>query len=264
MRAEVRESIEALYQASRTGIAIEPLTARFNLSVAEAYEIQMGAQALRLTEGRHVRGYKVGLTSGAMQRQLSVSEPDFGYLLDDMFYTETEPIPIECFIQPRIEPEIAFVLGSPLSGPGLTVADAVRAVDFSLPALEIIDSRIKDWHIGLADTVADNASSGAVVLGSVPATTGAADLRLAGVNLHRNGQLAGTGAGGAVLGNPMVALTWLANTLGKLGTGLAQGHVVLTGSCTAAIPVADGDTVTATIAGHGSVTAHFRSAQASA
>jgi 2-keto-4-pentenoate hydratase len=130
-------------------------------------------------------------------------------------------------------------------------------VDFVLPALELIDSRIRDWKIGLADTIADNASSGGVVLGASPVPLAAADLRLAGCTLHKNGELAGTGAGGAVLGSPLTSLVWLANTVGARGVILEAGQVILPGSVTAAIPVGSGDTVTATFAGLGSVTARF-------
>ena len=192
-----------------------------------------------------------------MQRQLGVDQPDYGHLLDRMFWPEYEPIPIGRFLQPRVEPEMAFVLARPLRGPGVTVADAIAAVDFVLPALELIDSRIRDWKIGLADTIADNASSGGVVLGSSPVPLGAADLRLAGCTLHKNGELAGTGAGGAVLGSPLTSLVWLANTVGARGVALEAGQVILPGSVTAAIPVGAGDTVTATFAGLGSVTARF-------
>ena len=149
------------------------------------------------------------------------------------------------------------MLSRPLRGPGVTVADAIAAVAFVLPALELIDSRIKDWKIGLADTIADNASSGGVILGSRPVSLPAVDLRLAGCNLHKNGELAGTGAGGAVLGSPLTALVWLANTLGARGVVLGEGQVILPGSITASVPVRAGDAVTATFAGLGSVTARF-------
>jgi 2-keto-4-pentenoate hydratase len=210
-----------------------------------------------LAAGGQVKGHKVGLTSAAMQRQLGVSQPDYGHLLDGMFWLEHEPIPVSRFLQPRVEPEIAFVLAKPLRGPSVTVVDAIDAVGFVLPALELIDSRIKDWQIGLADTIADNASSGGVVLGSTPVPLSGIDLRLAGCTLHKNGELAGTGAGGAVLGSPVSALVWLANTVGARGVALEAGQVILPGSVTAAVPVKAGDSVTATFAGLGSVTARF-------
>jgi 2-keto-4-pentenoate hydratase len=130
-----------------------------------------------------------------MQRQFGVAQPDYGHLLDGMFWLEHQPIPVSRFLQPRVEPKMAFVLASELRGPGLTVADAIGAVGYMLPALELIDSRIRDWKITPTDTIADNASSGGVVLGSTPVPLSRVDLRLAGCILHRNGELAGTGAG---------------------------------------------------------------------
>jgi 2-keto-4-pentenoate hydratase len=199
-----------------------------------------------------------------MQRLLGVSEPDYGHLLDDFFHLEHAPIPLARFVQPRIEPEVAFVLAKPLTGPGVTVHEAIAAVDFVLPALEIVDSRIEDWNIGLLDTIADNASSGALVLGSTPTPIGEVDLRLAGAVMTRNGAVVGTGAGGAVLGSPLTSLVWLANTVGARGVRLEAGQVVLPGAVCAMVPVSAGDTVSATFAGLGTVTARFAPAAGSA
>jgi 2-keto-4-pentenoate hydratase len=259
MIQRAREAIASiLLGAYASRQPVEPLTEKYeDLTLEDAYEIQLLQIRHWLTAGSRVKGHKVGLTSAAMQRQLGVDEPDYGHLLTDMFWMEHEPVPASRFLQPRVEPEVAFVLASPLRGPGVTVAEAIAAVGFVLPALELIDSRIRDWKIGLLDTIADNASSGGVVLGSTPASLSGVDLRLAGCNLHKNGELAGTGAGGAVLGSPVLSLVWLANTLGARGVVLEAGHVILPGSVTAAIPVGPGDTVTATFAGLGSVTARF-------
>jgi 2-keto-4-pentenoate hydratase len=261
MRTEEHTKIaDELAAAAAGGEPVDPLTERWpELTLEDAYAIQQAGIARRLTGGALIRGHKVGLTSAAMQRQLRVDQPDYGHLLSDMFLDEHAPIPAGRFLQPRVEPEIAFVLRSDLSGPGVTVADAARAVDFVLPSLEIIDSRIRDWRIGLLDTIADNASSAGVVLGSRPTALGAVDLRLAGCILRRRGEVVATGAGGAVLGSPLIALAWLANTLGARGVTLRAGHVVLPGSCTTAVAVAPGETVTATFAGLGSVTAIFGS-----
>jgi 2-keto-4-pentenoate hydratase len=252
-----REDIAAeLLAAYASRVPVEPLTTRYDdLTLEDAYQIQLIQVRHWIAEGAQVKGHKVGLTSAAMQKQMGVSSPDFGYLLDGMFWLEHEAIPAERFLQPRVEPETAFVLKYPLKGPGVTAADAIAAVAYVLPALELIDSRIRDWRIGLADTIADNASSGGVVLGSKPTPLSRTDLRLAGCNLHKNGALAGTGAGCAVLGSPLSSLVWLANTLGARGVTL--DGVVLPGSITASIPVQAGDTVTATFAGLGSVTARF-------
>jgi 2-keto-4-pentenoate hydratase len=259
MIPQTREEIAgALLGAYASREPIDPLTEQYaDLTVEDSYEIQLLQVARWVAAGARVKGHKVGLTSAVMQRQFGVSQPDYGHLLDGMFWPEHEPIPLSRFLQPRVEPETAFVLARSLRGPGVTVAEAIAAVGFVLPALELIDSRIRDWKIGLADTIADNASSGGLILGSTPVPLAAVDLRLAGCNLHKNGELAGTGAGGAVLGSPLTALVWLANTLGARGVVLEEGQVILPGSVTASVPVSAGDTVTATFAGLGSVTARF-------
>lgn len=251
------EVAELLLDAYESGKPIPPLTATYDLTLEDAYAIQVLQIERFLAQGRSVRGRKVGLTSAAMQRLLGVDEPDFGHLLDDFFYLEHAPIPLTRFVQPRIEPEVAFVLKKPLTGPGVTAHEAIGAVDFVLPALEIVDSRIEDWKIGLFDTIADNASSGAVVLGSTPTPLPDVDLRLSGCVMTRNGAVAGTGAGGAVLGSPLNSLVWLANTVGARGVALEAGQVILPGSVCAMSPVAAGDVFTATFAGLGSVTARF-------
>lgn len=252
----VDEAVRSLLSAYRTGEPVAPLVSAFpGLSIDDAYRIQLGQVDVWVAAGHRVLGRKVGLTSPAMQAQMNVSQPDFGHLMDGMFFAEHAPVPADRFLQPRAEPEIAFVLGHDLAGPGVTVAAAAAAVDFVLPALEIIDSRIADWQIGIVDTIADNASSGGVVLGSTARRIGEVDLRLGGCVLHRNGEIAGTGAGGAVLGSPLNSLAWLANTLGERGEKLHAGQVILPGSITASIPFAPGDVITATMAGLGSVTA---------
>ncbi len=256
-----QEQVRAAGQALRGAYArgpVEPLIATYaGMTVADAYAVQLDQVQSWTADGAQVRGHKVGLTSAAMQRMLGVTSPDFGHLLDTMFFPEHEPIPLGRFLQPRIEPEVAFVLGSRLAGPGVTTADAVRAVDHMLPALEVVDSRIRDWKIGLYDTIADNASSGGVVLGGRPTLLTSVDLRLVGCNLRRNGSVAATGAAGAVLGNPLAALVWVANVLGERGVALEAGEVVLPGACTAMLPVCAGDTVSAQFAGLGSVTTSF-------
>lgn len=256
--AERAQIAGALLEAYASRVPVEPLTSLYpGLSREDAYAIQVLQVRHWQAAGARIAGHKVGLTSAAMQRQFGVDQPDYGHLTDGMFWLEHERIPASRFLQPRAEPEIAFVLARPLKGPGVSVTEAISAVAYVLPALELIDSRIRDWKIGLADTIADNASSGGVVLGGPPTALTGVDLRLAGCTLHRNGVLAGTGAGGAVLGSPLTSLVWLANTIGERGAGLEAGQVVLPGSVTAAIPVGAGDTVTATFAGLGRVTARF-------
>jgi 2-keto-4-pentenoate hydratase len=255
---DVVSAAKSLLAAYDARVAIAPLIETYpGLTVRDAYAIQLQQVRTWTDEGRRVRGHKVGLTSAVMQRQFGVDQPDYGHLTDDMFYLESLPIPVDRFISPKVEPETAFVLKKSLAGPGVNVADAISAVDYVLPALEIIDSRIRDWKISLPDTIADNASSGGVVLGSTPTPLAALDLRLVGCVVEQAGQIVGTGAGGAALGSPLNALVWLANTVGPLGVVLEPGSVVLPGSITAAVSVVAGDSVTATFAGLGSVTARF-------
>lgn len=249
--------------ASRT--PIDPIIDTYpDADVTDAYRIQQEQVRHWVKAGEAVKGHKVGLASLAMQQQMGVDQPDYGHLLTGMFHLEHMPLDVSGFLQPRIEPEIAFVLGRSLSGPGVTVADAMRAVDFVVPALEIVDSRIRDWKISIVDTIADNASSGGVVLGSRPTRLEAVDLRTAGCTFHVNGEQRATGAGGAVLGSPINALVWLANTVGPLGITLEPGHVVLPGSMTRAEPVQPGDTVVSDMGPLGSVTAVLAPAKESA
>lgn len=253
---DLRDAADALLGAYRSGIPIPPLSgAHPEATLADAYRIQQEQVRTWIEAGEIVRGHKIGLVSAAMQAQMGVHQPDYGHLTASMFHAEHTPIPTRSFIQPRIEPEIAFVLRAPLRGPGLTVADVARAVDSVLPALEIVDSRIQDWKITIVDTIADNASSGAVILGTSPTPLVDVDLGRARCRLDLNGDLVRTGTSTTVLGTPLDALTWLANRIGSEGVGMEPGHVVLSGSLTETIPIVPGDRVTADITGIGGVTA---------
>ena len=245
-------------RSAYAGASIDPLTTTYpGLTMDDAYAVQQRQTELRLASGGVICGVKIGLTSAAMQQQLNVDQPDYGHLFTDMVYAADSPIATSAFLQPRAEPEIALVLGAPLTGPGLSVADVLRATEYVVPAIEIIDSRITDWRIGLVDTIADNASSGGLVLGTKSTTVAGLDLSLLGCVFRRNGRIEYTGAGAAVMGSPLYAATWLANTLTARGAQLEAGHIILTGSMTAAVPVRAGDTATATIDQLGSVTAVF-------
>jgi 2-keto-4-pentenoate hydratase len=252
------DSIADALLAAYTNRPIPPLTATHpGLTAGDAYAIQLRQVDLRTKAGAGIIGFKVGLTSVAMQKQLGVDQPDYGHLFTDMLHAADAPIPTRAFLQPRAEPEIALVLAQPLRGPGLSVADVFAATAYALPAIEIIDSRISDWRIGLVDTIADNASGGGLVLGSTLTPIAGRDLSLLGCVLRHDGRIVHTGAGAAVLGSPLQAAAWLANTLGARGVELAAGHVILTGSITAAVPVTAGDSVTATVDQLGTVTALF-------
>jgi 2-keto-4-pentenoate hydratase len=247
-----------LLNAYATRTPVPPLTQTYDgLTLDDAYAVQQIQIASRLAAGAGIVGYKVGLTSEPMRQQFGVNDPDFGHLLTDMAYMADAQVLVSHFLQPRAEPEIALVLGRPLRGPRVTVTDVAAATSAVVPAIEIIDSRIADWKISLLDTVADNASSGGFVLGQSPVPLEHLDLSLTGCVLRRNGRIAATGAGAAVLGSPLHAAAWLANELIGRGAQLEPGHVILTGSITAAIPVTAGDAVTASFDRLGSVTAVF-------
>jgi 2-keto-4-pentenoate hydratase len=255
---DIDAAADELLAAYRTGKTLPPLTSTYpGLTVDEAYAIQQRQTVTRTGAGAGIVGFKIGLTSAAMQQQLGVDQPDYGHLFTDMLHGADTLIPTSAFLQPRAEPEIALVLAQPLRGPGLSVADVLSATAYALPAIEIIDSRITDWRIGLEDTIADNASSGGLVLGGTPSAIAGRDLSLLGCVLRRNGRIQHTGAGAAVMGSPLLAATWLANTLTTRGVELAAGHVILTGSITAAVAVQAGDSITATLDHLGTVTAVF-------
>lgn len=252
------DAIAGRLAAAYGGQTIDPLTTTYPaLTVDDAYAIQLCQIEQRVAGGAVIRGFKIGLTSAAMQQQLQVDQPDYGHLFADMIFAADSPITTSVFLQPRAEPEIALILAAPLRGPGLSVSDVLQATEYVVPAIEIIDSRITAWRIGLADTIADNASSGGLVLGTTFTPIDGLDLSLLGCILRHNGRIAYTGAGAAVMGSPLFAATWLANTLTTRGVELNAGHIILSGSITAAIAVHAGDTVTATIDRLGSVTAVF-------
>lgn len=243
---DIRQLARDLWDAQRGSTAIVPISVRYpDADIDDAYRIQLEGVRLRGTSGDTVRGHKVGLTARVMREQFGVDRPDFGHLLASMFHPEGEPLPVGSLIAPRVEPEVAFVLDSPLQGPGVTVADVLAATAFVLPALEVIDSRIQDWRIGIVDTVADNASSGRVILGGTRTPVADIDPRLIGVVLRRNGEIVETGASGAVLGNPAQAVAWLANTIAGHDGVLRAGDLIMPGTCTRAVDMRPGDTVRA-------------------
>ncbi len=256
--ALIAELADQLWQADRSGVPVEPLTAAHpQLDIDDAYAIQLRNIDRRVAAGAHVRGRKVGLTARTMQELLGVSEPDFGVLLDDMFVEDGDEVPLYDMVQPRVEAEMAFVLDTDLVGPGVTTANALTAIAGVLPAIEIVDSRITDWRIKLVDTVADNASSGKLVLGGRLRKVTELDLRVVGMALSRNGSVIDTGAGAAALGNPARCVAWLANKLADFGTGLRAGDVVLPGAVHRMVAVTPGDVFRAEFAHLGAVTVRF-------
>ena len=232
----------ALYDARRTRVPIPPFTDDDpTLGMADGYAIQRELIELLLADGDRVVGHKVGLTSKPMQKMVGVDSPDYGPVLASTIYRDGDTIPAGRFIAPKIEAEIVFVIGERLEGPGVTVTQAHAAISGAVAAMEIVDSRIADWRIKLADTVADLASNGAMATSSriVPITD--IDTRLIGMTLTRNGELIDTGAGAAALGDPVAVVAWLANVLGGDGVALEPGHLIMTGALHAAVPMTPGD-----------------------
>jgi len=253
-----QELADELWAADRDAAPITPLTDRNpDLSLHDAYAIQSVNIKRRIAGGERVIGRKVGLTSRPMQEMLGVDEPDFGVLTDRMIAEDGDLVALSRLVQPRIEAELAFVMERDLAGPGVTTASALGAIGGVLPALEIVDSRVADWKIKLVDTVADNASSGLVVLGGRMRPVTDLDLRLLGVAVSRHGQLIETGAGAAALGNPARCVAWLANKLGTLDAGLKAGDVVLPGAVHRMVAVQPGDVFRAEFAHLGAVTVRF-------
>jgi 2-keto-4-pentenoate hydratase len=247
-----------LLDATTTLASVAPLRDRLEgMDLADAYYVQTEQLQQHLAAGRVLAGRKVGLTSFAMQQQLGVESPDFGFFFEDMVHRDGARIPVSGFIQPKVEPEFGFVLKERLQGPGITLEQAAAAIGSVYPAIEIIDSRITDWDIRLVDTVADNASCGAIAVGTHPLDVDPSALLDITCSLVINGKVTGSGSGADVMGNPVAALAWLANVLGEQGVALEAGQLILPGSFTKAEPVTAGSTAVADFGPLGSLTIHF-------
>jgi 2-keto-4-pentenoate hydratase len=225
--------------------------------VAAAYAVQRLGIKARLTEGSAVVGRKIGLTSPAVQAQLGVDQPDFGVLLDGMAYRDGNVVPMDRLLQPKVEAEVAFVLARDLADGPLDAQQVRSAVEHAVAAVEVVDSRIADWDITLADTVADNASSGLYVLGDQRVSLSEFEPRAAHMTMDVNGREVSSGDGSACLGDPLAALAWLARTACDLGDPLRAGQVVLSGALGPMVPVVHGDVVSARISGLGTVDFSF-------
>jgi 2-oxopent-4-enoate hydratase len=250
-----------LWRRHRSAEAGPPvITTLPDLDIDDAYRIQLRGIAQRCVEtNARVVGHKIGATNPVIQQLFGIDSPDFGHLLDDMVLGDGAVIDVGQLISPRVEIEVAFLLGSPLGGPGVTVADVLVATAAIAPVFEVIDSRIADWDITVADTIADNGSSALVVLGERVLAPTEVDLRAIGAVLELDGDVVATGAGAASLGHPARAVAWLANALATHGQQLERGHLVLSGALTTAPPVRAGTTVRGHIAQLGSIHCSFRS-----
>ena len=255
---QIAAAATALAAARAAQTPIAPISGTFGISnLADAYAVQELNTRAALQQGRRLVGRKIGLTSLAVQQQLGVDQPDFGMLFADMEIADGGDIDCSRLIQPKAEGEIAFVLGRDLPHPDCTLAELMSAVEYLLPALEIVDSAIENWKISLADTVADNASSALYVLGKQPTRLSALDLRLEGMLLEKNGAQASIGVGAACLGNPLDACLWLARTMAAAGRPLLAGDVLLSGALGPMTPVVAGDRLQLRLTRLGEVTCRF-------
>jgi 2-oxopent-4-enoate/cis-2-oxohex-4-enoate hydratase len=247
-----------LYDALRARQTVTPLIERdASLTIDDAYAISLEALRLRQADGERVIGKKIGVTSKPVQDMLGVHQPDFGFLTDRMWVHGDIDIAREGLIQPRAEAEIAFILREGLRGPGVTAEQVAAATAAIAPCFEIVDSRIRDWKIGIVDTVADNASCGVFVLGEARASAQDHDLPGLHVTVTKNGAPLSEGYGSAVQGSPAEAVAWLANTLGRYGVSLDAGDVILSGSLVPLAPAAAGDVFEMELHGVGRCTARF-------
>ncbi len=239
---QLLEIVDKLDKAEATCTPIAPLVQSYPaMEEKDAYQIQWMVASRALRAQRRLVGYKIGLTSLEAQKHFNVFEPDYGHLFDSMAISEDSEIDLSKLIQPKIEGEIAFVLGRDLKGPGITPSQVIRAIDYVTTSFEVIDSRIKDWKITAKDTIADNGSSARYILAGQKTPLEKVHLPHLGMALCKNNEVVVTGSGAAVMGNPINAIAFLANTLGKHDRALLEGQVVLSGSIGGMVSMQSGD-----------------------
>ena len=256
--AVISKLAQDLRTAHESRVAIEPL--RESLPAGDllaAYAVQQANTDYWLAKGRRLVGRKIGLTSKAVQAQLGVDQPDYGMLFADMSICDGEEVPAGTLLQPKVEAEVALIMERDLDVRHATMAELISAVAYALPAIEIVDSRIANWKIGIVDTIADNASSGLFVLGNRPVKLDQFDARLCGMVMERNGDQVSIGAGAACLGHPLNAALWLARKMVECGQPLKAGDILMTGALGPMVAVTGEDRFEARIAGLGSVRAVF-------
>jgi len=260
----VEKLAHALNEAERSHQQLRQFSLEYpDITIEDAYAIQRAWMRLKLGGGRRLKGHKIGLTSRAMQRSSNITEPDYGALLDDMFFANGGDVPIDRFILPRVEVELAFVLKDPLSGPECTIFDVLNATDYVVPAIEIIDARIQQIDPEtkvtrkVFDTISDNAADAGIVLGGRPVKPNDVDLRWVAALLYRNGVIEESGVAAAVLNHPANGVAWLANKLHPHGITLEPGQVILGGSFTAPVPAKAGDTFHVDYGALGSISVRF-------
>jgi len=260
----IDELARRLDQAEKTRTQIRQFSIEFpSITIDDAYAIQKAWIALKVAGGRTIKGHKIGLTSKAMQYSSNINEPDYGALLDDMFFADGSDLPMERFIVPRLEVELAFILGKRLTGPNCTIFDVLNAVDFVTPAVEIIDARIHQVDPEtkvtrkVTDTISDNAANVGIVMGGRPFKPLEADMRWVSALCYRNGVIEETGVAAAVLNHPALGVVWLANKLAPYGEALEAGEVILGGSFTRPVYANRGDTFHIDYGRFGSISCRF-------
>ena len=240
-----RDAAESLIAAERDHAPIDPISTTYpDADVEDAYRISILVAEMKVAAGRVIKGHKIGLTSKAMRSLTGATEPDYGTLFDDWFVAEGSAISMSRMNRPLVEVELAFVLREPLAGPSINAADVIRATDFIVPAIEIVDSRF-NVRGTLVDSIADAASCGFVIVGGNPRRLTDIDIRRVGASLSKNGEIEESGVARAVMGNPINAVAWLATKLHEFEVPLEAGHVVLSGSFIKAIPFKAGDSLVA-------------------
>ena len=252
-----RQAADAILQAERTRVPTPQLSKLFpGMEIEDAYRVQDLWAAARIEQGARVAGHKIGLTSRAMQLASKMEEPDYGRILDDAFFNDGARIAAATFIKPRLEVELAFIMGADLAGPAIRIYDVLRATEAVVPALEIIDYRTEVPR-AIVDTIADNAAFGAIVVGGRPVRPYDIDIRWVGATLSKNGIIEESGVSAAVMGHPAAGIAWLVNKLHAVGTGLEKGQIVLGGSFTRPVDIAAGDVIHADYGPLGAISVSF-------
>jgi 2-oxo-hept-3-ene-1,7-dioate hydratase/2-keto-4-pentenoate hydratase len=244
---QIKQAAENLWRAEQTREWAQPLSILFpDADIGDAYRVSLAVRDIKLANGRTVKGHKIGLTSKAMRDLTGASEPDYGFIFDNWFALEGQSVDRGAMNRPLVEVELAFVMEKELKGPSINAADVIRATDFVLPALEIVDSRYKGRGANLlVDSISDAATCGFVVLGGNPVKLTDVDVRRLSASLSINGEVLESGTASAVMGNPINAVVWLANKLHEFGVAMQPGDVILSGSFVKAIPFGAGDTIVA-------------------
>lgn len=254
---DIQQGAQLLRLAEMNKQPIAPFTSSTDISVDDAYRIQLLQIQEKTEAGAEIVGMKIGLTSKVMQDMFKVTTPDFGHILNTMVYVEEEPVKVSQFLQPKVEFELAFFLKSDLQGPNVSEQDVIEATEAIAPAIEIIDSRIENWQFQFQDTVADNGSSAGAVIGQMRTAVDLQALETIELVAKRNGEVFDKGVSSAVMGNPAKAVAWLANMLSDYDITLKAGQFILAGAITAAVPFEDGDTFEADFGTYGTVRVAF-------